>query len=185
MRPLLTQFKKHLRALLHACSAGRTFLLVHDRQSRFRVHMQRIEIADGHAVALAEAAERTSRFTGIERRLHGTRRRTVIDTVPRPVGLRTVAAQYGHHRFPFRRRLPEEIGDTLHGLRTAHRAEQSGHIVHTDRSRGESTATGITAAAAVGPRQHLFDIVDTRVLIHLELLRHEIQYQCAEYTQHA
>mgnify|MGYP002112739634 CR=1 FL=1 len=47
------------------------------------------------------------------------------------------------------------------------------------------TNTGSQGSLFEEAKKYLFDIVDTRVLIHLELLRHEIQYQCAEYTQHA
>ena len=42
---------------------------------------------------------------------------------------------------------------------------------------GESAATGEAAAAAVGARHHLLHLVDTRILLNLELLRQQEKQQ--------
>ena len=62
---------------------------------------------------------------------------------------------------------PEEVRDRLVHLRRVHGAFRGGNV-SLDHGLRERTAARMTTGAAVGVRQHVFDIVDSRIFIHVK-----------------
>ena len=95
----------------------------------------------------------------------------------------TAAPHDSHHRFLFRHCFAEKFRDGLHRTRPAYRTVERRNIVVFDQRFGHPAATGKSASAAIGPRQHRFDLVDPRVFVHFEFMRHEVEHHGRYQTQ--
>ena len=171
-RTLGAQLDDVLRAGLGASAAGGALLLVDDRKTRLRVHREGTELAGGHAVAAAQAAERAGGVSAVERGLDPAGLHAIVFVGTGTVGTGTVAADDGDLRGLLGHGEAEDGSHLLHHLVAAHRTVLVVQIGGFDRRIGEGAASGEAAAAAVGARHHLLHFVDPRIFLNPELARH-------------
>ncbi len=144
------------------------------------------KLARGHAIAVAEATERAARFSSVKIGNDLAGRCAVVAVVSRAVGTRAVATHHSHHGVGGGNGKAENIGHLLHYGRTADGTKQSAHAFRLHASFGKSSATGKSAAAAVGTRKHSLHFIDARIFIHFEFLGNKKQdngRQATNYTQ--
>ena len=172
-----------LGAGLRAGAARRTFGLVHDGQPGSGIHGDSPELAGGHAVAAAYAAVGASGIAGIEGGFHLARYRAVVDVGAGTVLTASVATHDRHLGSLLLDLVAQYRGDLLHGLVAADRAELAVKVGRLHGSLGERTASGESASAAIRTRHHLLDLVYTRILLDLELLRHPEEHEREKYRK--
>ena len=178
------EFDDAFRTGFRAGAAGGALGLVHNRKSCGGIHVDRVELAGGNAVAAAEAAERATGIAGIERGFHLAGGVTVV-----LVGLRTdfaaaVAADHGDLGGLGLDLIAEDGRHLRHRVVAADRAEMAVQVGRLHGRLRERPAAGEAAAAAVGARHRLLDFVDARVFLYLELLRHEVEDQREQEAEH-
>ena len=97
-RALESQFDDMLWTSLHTCTAGCTFLFVHDRKTCCRVHGNGAELAGGHTVAATETSVGTAGIAAVQCSLYLAGFDSVLIIDGRPVGTAAVTTDNGHHR---------------------------------------------------------------------------------------
>ena len=182
-RTLVAEFDKMPRARLHACAACRTSGLVHNRKACDGIHAERAEAAGGNAVAAAKAAVGAQGVAAVKRSLYLAGFYAVVLVHHRAHLAGAVATQHSKLGSLFLDRVAEYGGHLFHHFVAAYGTEVPGEALVADGRGGEVVAARIAAAAAVGSRKSLFDLVDAGVLNHLELLRYEVQEQSQQQTQ--
>ena len=176
-RTLRPQLDDGLRASLDTGSAGGALLLIHDRKTCLGIHRQRAELAGGHTVSAAKAAERAAGVAGVESGLHLAGSRAVIFIGPRPGGAGSGAAHNRHHRSLFLDLVAKDGGHLLHCLVASDRAIVVVQIRSLHRSLRESVAAGETTTTAVSAWHDLLHLLDARILLNLEPLRDNVEGQ--------
>ena len=83
---LVTQFYDHARAGLDAGTACGTFVLIHNRQTGLRIHLDGIELTCFDAIAASQTTIETSGCSAIHQRRGSTALRSVLDTQTGTVG---------------------------------------------------------------------------------------------------
>ena len=147
--------------------------------------MDGIESTGHDAVAEAQTSEGTGRLADIERRSHGARPHAVVIVRPGTLLTRSAAADRSHLGLFLRSRLAQIRRNGLHAVAAAHRAEQLRNVIAFHEGVGHAAASGESAASAVGAREHLLHLVDSRILLDAEFLRHEVEHHGRENSQHA
>ena len=174
-RALGAELDQPLRAGLGAGAAGGALGLIDHRETRFRVHAQRAELAGVHAVAAAEAAESAGGVAAVEGGLHAAGGESAVGVDRRTVGAGAVAAYDGDHRCLLFDLVTEDGGYLGHGVVAADRTEVIVQVRGLHGRFCERPATGETAPAAVRAGHHLLHLVDARILDHLELFSHQVE----------
>ena len=182
-RSLGTKLYDVLRAGLHTGTASCTLLLIHHRQAGGRIHGESSELAGGDTVSTSETAVGAAGIPAVKGGLHLAGRSAIIGVDKRPVGARTIAPDDCEHRSLLLELIAEDSGHFLHHLIASDRTEMPVKIRRFYSSIREGTTSGKAAAAAIGARHHLFNLVNARIFLNLELLRHEEKHHGKQKSQ--
>src|SRR5574344_49372 len=122
-RTFVAKFDDVLRAGLDTGTAGGTFRLVYNRQSRDRIHRDGAELARSDAVTAAQAAERAACLSAVESSHYLAGLHAVIDIGARPIGAGSIAADDCDLRSFFLHLLSKDGSYFLHNFITPHRTK--------------------------------------------------------------
>ena len=158
-------------------AAGGTLGFVDHWKAGDGIHAQGSELAGRNAVAAAETAEQTAGVTSVQGRLDFAALLTLVGIDAGTGVAGAVAADDRHKRSGFAYLAPQDGGDLLHNLGAAHGAVVRVEVARLDGGVGEGTASGESAAAAIGAGKSFFNVVNPGVLLNLELPGHPEEHQ--------
>ena len=121
----LAQFDNTSRTSLYTGTTRSTLIIVHLRDSRFRVDPDSIKLTGGHTVAAAQTTVATSRLTCTCGVHSSTSEQTIVFSNLRTEGAGAVTTHHGHHRISGCNGHSQQIGRLTHHVCTAHRTVQS------------------------------------------------------------
>lgn len=165
-------------ASLDASATSDALVGVDDGETRFGVDVESVELASLGAVAEAEAAERAAAFASVEAVGEGAILKTIEMVLGGGVATGAVATDDGDLGSASLSGAAQESSDLLGDLVAASGTFKTIHVSLFHKSLGHSTATSLTAAAAVGAWENVTHLIDEGILFDLKLLCHKIEHNC-------
>ena len=95
---------------------------------------------------------------------------------PVSVFIGTGTSYHGNQRILLGCVLPENAGNSGHGLIAAHGTEHTGKVLRSHTGLSKIMATWIPASPAIDSGQYVFHLVNPGILDHFEALRNQEQY---------
>ena len=168
---------------LHTSTAGSTLLGINLGNTCLGVYLDSIESTSLNAIAITQTTISTSCLTNIERRSYGTALRAVVLVGARTLCTHTTATNSRHSRLFFGGNLTQVRCHALHSLGTTNRAVESRDVVLLNQRIGHTTTSCKSTTTTVCTRQHLLNLVNAGILLHLKLLCHKVQNNGRKNTQ--
>ena len=164
------------RACFDTCTAGNALVFVDHGESRFGVDGEGVELTGLSAIAQTKATESTSALASVETIGEGAILHAVVVGLGFGVGTSAVATDYSYLRLFLFWCAAEECSNLFCHFCSTSRTAQAVHVALLDESFRHGTAASLSAAATIGARKNLGNLVDEGVFDNFKLLCYKVQH---------